>query len=129
MHGPLWNIHKTHHQPDHSGLELNDVFSLFFGCIAIILIVFGPEIGSIGMTGAGFGISLYGFTYFLLHDLLIHRRVKLLNKSKNPFLKAIAEAHHDHHKSREKNTGVSFGLLLVHKKYFQKHYYRKNQKL
>lgn len=128
MHGPLWNIHKTHHEHNHSRPELNDVFSLFFGGTAVVLLVYGLEHQYDWITGAGIGISLYGFTYFLLHDLLIHRRIKLINKINNPVLKALAEAHHDHHKTQEKDNGVSFGLLLVHKKYFKKHFYRKNQK-
>ena len=124
MHGPLWNIHKSHHQHTNSPLELNDVFSLFFGGLAIFLIVLGLDTNNMGMAGAGVGISLYGFTYFILHDLFIHRRIKLFKKSRSPFLSALAEAHRDHHKSREKEPGTSFGLLLVNRKYLQKHYKR-----
>lgn len=129
MHGPLWNIHKTHHQHKHAGgLELNDLFSLFFGSIAVLLIIHGLDTQNMLMAGAGTGISLYGCVYFILHDLFIHRRIKLLKKSKSPFLNALTEAHYDHHKNREKEKSTSFGLLLVNKKYFLKYYYRKKLK-
>ena len=128
MHGPLWNIHKTHHQHNETALELNDVFTLFFGGIAVVLIIWGLETGNMLMAGAGTGISLYGCTYFVLHDLLIHRRIKLFKRSRSSFLNALAEAHRDHHKSRVKEKGTSFGLLLVDKKYFKKHYHRKEEK-
>lgn len=29
MHGPLWMIHKTHHQHSKSFFEWNDLFSLY----------------------------------------------------------------------------------------------------
>ena len=124
MHGPLWNIHKTHHQHSNSPLELNDLFSLFFGGISVVLIVWGLNTQNPFMSGTGLGIALYGLVYFILHDLFIHRRIKMFRKSRSPYLNALAEAHRDHHKSREKEPGTSFGLLWVNRKYFQKHYQR-----
>ena len=127
MHGPLWNIHKTHHQHTKTAVELNDLFALLFGGIAIVLLVWGLNTENSILAGAGTGISLYGFSYFILHDLFIHRRIKLFKRSESPFLNALAEAHRDHHKSREKENSTSFGLLLIHKKYFKKHYHRRHK--
>lgn len=119
MHGWLWQIHKTHHSKTKGFFELNDIFSLLFGSVAVILIV-------LGFTSLdyrfwlGVGITLYGFSYFLLHDILIHRRLKFLKRPKNTYLDAISQAHRDHHKSRARDGSVSFGLLLVPKKYYMK---------
>lgn len=129
MHGPLWNIHKTHHQQQKDKKwELNDLFSIFFTGLAIFFLIRGLQLQNALLSGAGVGISLYGMTYFVLHDVFIHRRIKFFRHSRNPLLKALAEAHYDHHKSKERNGSVSFGLLLVNKQYYVKHFRKKGRK-
>lgn len=118
MHGLLWKIHKTHHTKTKGFFELNDIFSFIFGSIAVILIILGLNNLDYRFW-IGTGISLYGFSYFILHDVLIHRRLKFLKKPANNYLDAISKAHRDHHKTRERDGSVSFGLLLVPKKYFR----------
>ncbi|SNS30858.1 beta-carotene 3-hydroxylase [Belliella buryatensis] len=118
MHGPLWNIHKTHHQPSKSYFELNDLFSLLFGSIAIVLIILGLSDLDYRFW-MGVGISLYGISYFFLHDVLIHRRLKWFDRPKNSFLRGIFKAHQAHHATNKKNDAVSFGLFIVPKKYFK----------
>ena len=85
MHGPLWMIHKTHHQHSKSFFELNDLFSLLFGSIAVILIFLGVETLDYRFW-MGIGISLYGALYFVLHDVLVHRRLTWFGKPKHPVL-------------------------------------------
>ena len=118
MHGPLWSIHKTHHQASKSFFELNDLFSLLFGSIAVILIIKG--IGQLDYRfWMGTGISLYGISYFFLHDVLIHRRVKWFDRPRNSFLRGIFKAHQAHHATNKKDDAVSFGLFIVPKRYFR----------
>lgn len=119
MHGPLWMIHKTHHQPSKSFFELNDVFSLLFGGVAVWLIFLGVENLDYRFW-VGVGISLYGMLYFVLHDVLVHRRVRWFDSPKSGFLRGIFKAHQAHHRSRERDGAVSFGLFWVPKKYFRK---------
>lgn len=119
MHGPLWKIHKTHHQPSKSFFELNDLFSLFFGSIAIVLIFLGVEALDYRFW-MGVGISTYGMLYFFLHDVLVHRRLKWFERPKNSWLMGIFKAHQAHHKTNQKEGAVSFGLFLVPKEYFKK---------
>lgn len=119
MHGPLWKIHKTHHQPSKSWFELNDLFSLFFGSVAILLIFLGVDNLDYRFW-IGIGISIYGMTYFWLHDLMIHKRVKLFKKPQNTFLQGIFKAHQAHHFTNQKEGAVSHGLFFVKKKYFKK---------
>lgn len=119
MHGPLWKIHKTHHQPSKSFFELNDLFSLFFGGIAIVLIFLGVEALDYRFW-IGVGISTYGMLYFFLHDVLVHRRLKWFDRPKNSWLMGIFKAHQAHHKTNQKEGAVSFGLFLVPKEYFKK---------
>jgi beta-carotene 3-hydroxylase len=118
MHGPLWAIHKTHHQSSKHFFEWNDLFSLLFGSIAVILIIVG--VGNFDYRfWMGVGISLYGMLYFFLHDVLIHRRMKWFQKPKNGFLKGIFRAHQAHHRTNKKEDAVSFGLFVVPKEYFK----------
>jgi beta-carotene 3-hydroxylase len=119
MHGILWKIHKTHHTKTKGFFELNDVFSLLFGTTAVILIILGLNTLNY-LFWIGFGITLYGFTYFVLHDILIHKRMKVKQKPEGSYLEAISKAHRDHHKTKERDGSVSFGLLIVPFKYFKR---------
>lgn len=118
MHGPLWMIHKTHHQPSKSFFELNDLFSILFGSVSLILIFLGVDTLDYRFW-IGAGISLYGVLYFILHDVWVHRRLKWFERPKNYFLKGIFKAHQAHHKTNQKDDAVSFGLFLVPKKFFK----------
>lgn len=118
MHGPLWMIHKTHHQPSKSFFELNDLFSLLFGSVAVLLIFKGIDTFDYRFW-MGVGISLYGVLYFFLHDVLVHRRLKWFDRPKNTFLKGIFKAHQAHHRTNQKEDAVSFGLFVVPKKFFK----------
>ncbi|MGW8121695.1 sterol desaturase family protein [Roseivirga echinicomitans] len=118
MHGVLWEIHKTHHRQSKGYFELNDLFTVIFGGAAIVLIFLGIESLDYRFW-LGCGISLYGMLYFILHDVLIHKRLNLLGRPKSKYLQAIAKAHRAHHKSKEKEDGESFGLFLIPKKYFR----------
>ncbi|NVK51144.1 MAG: sterol desaturase family protein [Cyclobacteriaceae bacterium] len=118
MHGPLWMIHKTHHQPSKSFFELNDLFSLGFGSVAVLLIFLGMDSLDYRFW-IGIGISVYGISYFFLHDVLVHRRLKWFDRPKNSFLKGIFRAHQAHHRTNQKNDAVSFGLFIVPKEFFK----------
>lgn len=119
MHGPLWMIHKTHHTHSKSFFEWNDLFSLLFGSIAVVLIFLGATTLDYRFW-MGVGITLYGLLYFVLHDVLVHRRLTWFGKPKHPFLKGIYKAHQAHHKTNKKDDAVSFGLFVVPKEFFNK---------
>lgn len=118
MHGPLWMIHKTHHQPSKTFFEMNDLFSVLFGSIALILIFKGVDSLDYRFW-MGVGISLYGILYFVLHDVLVHRRLKWFDRPQNGFLKGIFKAHQAHHRTNQKEDAISFGLFVVPKKFFK----------
>jgi beta-carotene 3-hydroxylase len=118
FHGPLWFIHKTHHQERHGWLELNDVFSIGFAAFALWLIWTGHYTLDYRLW-IGIGISIYGNVYFIFHDWFIHNRFKAF-KSNSRYLMAIRRAHKIHHKSMKKEPAEEFGLLVVGKKWFRK---------
>ena len=66
------------------------------------------------------GITLYGATYFLIHDIAIHERVNFpaLQQSKNKYLRAIIRAHVAHHRPKNKKDFHNYGLLIFPSKYF-----------
>jgi beta-carotene 3-hydroxylase len=118
FHGPLWFIHKTHHQERHGFLELNDMFSIGFAALSMYLMYLGKDDFGVYFW-IGLGISVYGIIYFIFHDWFIHNRFKAF-KSSNWYLLGIRRAHKMHHKSTKKNPSEEFGLLWASRKYFKK---------
>ena len=119
MHGFLWYLHKDHHQVDkNKTLQKNDAFFLIFAIPSAILIIYGIENFSYQLY-IGIGIALYGLAYFVVHEIIIHQRVKILNRIDNKYIRAIRFAHKVHHKKLEKENSDSFGMLLVSFKYFK----------
>lgn len=113
MHGFLWVLHKDHHTREHHPFEWNDLFALIFAMPSIILIVLGVEELDHRFF-IGVGIALYGLAYFLFHDVLVHRRLKILDNIDNHYFRAIVRAHNDHHIGK-KNYGF---ILMIPWKYF-----------
>ncbi|RIA47273.1 sterol desaturase family protein [Dichotomicrobium thermohalophilum] len=112
MHGPLWFIHKTHHRPRHGLFELNDLFALLFAAIAAPLFYFGAR-GYPPLLGIALGMIGYGLAYFLVHDVLVHRRIGHRFTPARGYLRRVHQAHHMHHAVRERDGAVSFGFLMT----------------
>jgi beta-carotene 3-hydroxylase len=120
MHGFLWYLHQDHHQPHNHSIEKNDAFFLIFAIPSWLCIMLGLQHQNYYTAAIGFGIALYGLAYFLVHEIIIHQRIKIFSRSNNKYIKAIRKAHKMHHKHLNKEHGESFGMLLVAKKYFKK---------
>ncbi len=120
MHGFLWNLHKDHHDGGYHPFQKNDAFFLIFAIPCWLFIMFGMMYQIGWMIAAGVGVLLYGFCYFLVHDVIIHQRFKWFSRSKNRYIRVIKWAHKMHHKHRNKYQGEAFGLLIVSTKYWQK---------
>lgn len=120
MHGLLWRLHKDHHNKESSGFfEHNDFFFLTFAIPGIICLLAGMNNGYNYIFWIGIGITLYGLTYFLVHDVFIHQRFRLFRHSNNRYFRAIRRAHKMHHKHIGKEEGECFGMLWVPFKYFR----------
>lgn len=119
MHGPLWILHKDHHTHESPGFfEHNDFFFLIFAIPGIAALYAGMQNGYNFLFWFGLGITLYGFTYFLIHDIFIHRRLKIFKRTNNAYLRAISKAHKIHHKHLKKENGECFGLLWPTYRYY-----------
>lgn len=120
MHGFLWYLHKDHHHREPGFFEKNDAFFLIFAIPSATFFVVGSAIeGWFPLFFVGVGIALYGIAYFLVHDIFIHQRFKMLRRSNLKYFKAIRKAHKVHHKHLNKEDGECFGMLLVPPKYIK----------
>ncbi len=121
MHGFLWSLHKDHHKKDHdSWFERNDAFFLFYAVVSMSFISLAVYQGFWPGWPIGLGILAYGIAYFIVHDIFIHQRFKLLRNANNWYARGIRRAHKMHHKHLGKEDGECFGMLLVPFKYFRK---------
>jgi beta-carotene 3-hydroxylase len=120
MHGFLWYLHEDHHRPGKHFFEKNDAFFLIFAVPSWLCIMLGLQKQAYWVAAIGFGIALYGLGYFLVHEVIIHQRIKWFTRSNNTYIRSIRWAHKMHHKHLDKEDGESFGMLLVAKKYRDK---------
>ena len=127
MHGFLWYLHEDHHKPTAGFFEKNDAFFVIFAIPSWLCIMLGSMNQNYWAVSIGFGIALYGFAYFVVHEIIIHQRFKYFTRSNNRYIRAIRWAHKMHHKHIGKEEGESFGMLLVAKKYWDK--IRRDEKL
>ena len=123
MHGFAWFLHADHHsrkpQKSDSFFEKNDSFFVIFALPAMLAFIFGAIEAFPLLIAAGIGITLYGATYFLVHDVLFHQRFNLLKIRGNFYLRAIRRAHGMHHVHYTMENGECFGLLVFPLKYLK----------
>jgi len=117
FHGPLWILHRSHHVPSTGGgksrwrIESNDAFSLIFAGIAMACMAAGGDPLSAPFA-FGFGVTAYGFAYFFVHDIFVHRRVASIYLGIR-WMAKVREAHRYHHRSIGKVSTGPFGLFLT----------------
>lgn len=118
MHGFLWNWHRDHHNHHNGFFEVNDLFAVVFAAVAIALIGTGVALPEWGfLTWIGSGVTLYGFFYFVFHDVIVHRRLKVKIDTSGRYMQRIMRAHYIHHKIHAKEGAEAFGFLYAPKKY------------
>ena len=113
MHGPLWFLHEDHHVLTGKPLQKNDSFALIFAIPSASGFIFGSIYQNDILFFSGLGILLYGIAYLFVHDIFIHRRIKIFTKPKNSYLRAVLYEHRKHHANEQKENGEFFGMLFV----------------
>ncbi len=112
-HGPLFVVHRSHHRPRLGRFEWNDVLSGTHAPVAIALILFGclaePGVAREVAFGGGLGMTLFGLSYMLVHDGLVHGRIPVGPLAKSAFLQRVKEAHLRHHHNGGR---APYGLFL-----------------
>ncbi|MBU2649419.1 MAG: sterol desaturase family protein [Bacteroidetes bacterium] len=119
MHGFLWVLHKDHHIRDGRKWEYNDLFAVFFAIPSVLLILFGIRNDNPWLLFTGIGIALYGFAYFLFHDVFVHQRIKTGRQVSNRYLRATLKAHLEHHTPR---AHYNYGFLIAPWKYYREEF-------
>jgi len=120
MHGLLWHLHRDHHKKTEGRFfEKNDYFFLIFAIPGILLFLAGTLARQPVLLSIAAGITLYGFTYFVVHDIFIHQRFNLFRNTHNVYLLALRRAHKMHHKHIDKDNGECFGMLLFPFRYIR----------
>jgi beta-carotene 3-hydroxylase len=112
MHGWLWSLHRSHHEPREGAFEKNDWFAVIFAVPSIVLIYLGAN-GTPLALAAGIGILGYGLIYFFFHDILVHRRIDFGLRPKKGYLARVVQAHRLHHAVEGKHGCVSFGFIFA----------------
>jgi beta-carotene 3-hydroxylase len=116
LHGPLWFLHRSHHEPRSGWWEWNDLVSLAYGAASAALVIYGIQHQSYTL-GIGIGIAVYGVLYFWLHDIIIHRRIKLKYQFRSRYINRLIRAHKLHHKHLGRAPGEAYGFLYAAPKY------------
>ena len=119
MHGFMWFWHEDHHRKKPKIFEKNDIFFVIFATPSVVLLISNLWYPSIITCSMGFGITAYGFAYFVVHDLIIHQRISNSFLRKNSYFNALIQAHKDHHANINKEGCKNFGMLFIPNKYFQ----------
>lgn len=114
MHGFLWRLHRSHHEPRAGVLEGNDWFAVMGAVPAIGLIFAGTVLGwGAALMWLGIGVTGYGMIYFGFHDVIVHRRVPVSWVPRSRYMKRIVQAHRLHHVVETRAGTVSFGFIYA----------------
>jgi beta-carotene 3-hydroxylase len=109
MHGVGMRLHRSHHRRTGGGLEANDAFPVVFAaltCFGLWLGFHAPHWSE--LVPIGVGITAYGAVYALIHDVYIHRRLRVFGARRIAVLDRLADAHALHHRF----GGAPFGMLV-----------------
>lgn len=115
-HGPLYGLHASHHPPPGSPptwLEANDAFSIGHALLAMGLLAIGglalPHgLPAVILVGIGIGASIFGVSYWIVHDGLAHHRLPVRFLLHFRWLRRVRAAHEIHHR----HGGPPYGLFL-----------------
>ena len=112
-HGPLWFLHRSHHEEREGFFERNDLFAVFHAGLAITLLLVGC-VGPVGWLrelwfGFGLGMTAFGALYMLVHDGLIHERLPVTVLERLPWIHRLAAAHRAHHRTGRFPYGMFLG--------------------
>lgn len=107
MHGFGIGLHRSHHYTGEGGFELNDLYPLMFSSVAIAAFTVGTFASVRPLVPVGIGITLYGVSYLFVHEIYIHRRLRLVN-GRHRLLEWMKASHRIHHLY----GGEPFGMLL-----------------
>lgn len=116
MHGIGERLHRSHHanaaRSKPALIETNDLYPVAFAGIVMALLALGFNVSGFAvLVPVCIGITVYGATYFTVHDVYIHRRIRLWGESKPAVLEHLADAHRTHHATNGEPYGMLFPIV------------------
>lgn len=116
MHGIGERLHRSHHanaaRSRPALIEANDLYPVAFAGVVMALLALGFNVSGFAvLVPACVGITVYGATYFTVHDIYIHRRIRLWGRSKPAVLEHLAGAHRKHHATNGEPYGMLFPIV------------------
>lgn len=108
MHGPGRRWHDSHHAPPAGRWERNDLFPLCFSVVGVVAFALAAAgVAPPWVWWAAAGVTSYGVAYLVVHELFIHRRVRVRVPDVG-YLRWLRASHAAHHV----DGGEPFGMLL-----------------
>jgi beta-carotene 3-hydroxylase len=121
-HHPLWRVHRHHHRAPVGapsvGFNPNDVLSVSHAPVSIalaliaVVVGFGTVTGQVAL-GACLGMIVYGSLYVLFHDGVVHGRLPVQGLMRYGWVRAIVDAHAEHHRTNHEPYGFFVSPLFV----------------
>jgi len=119
MHGALERLHLSHHR--NAGAEFadkspepNDVFPIAFSVVVVVAFWAGFNVsGLVWLLPLFMGVTLYGLVYTLVHDGIIHGRIRWMKRTNDAWSQSLANAHRSHHRSNGEPYGMLFPWLTM----------------
>ncbi len=114
MHGFGIGLHRSHHRRVRPGesprrWEANDAYPVLFAATVMIGLALGFNVAGFAfLVPVGVGVTVYGATYAVVHDVYIHRRLALFGHRRPRLLERLAVAHQVHHD----RNGAPYGMLV-----------------
>jgi beta-carotene 3-hydroxylase len=119
MHGVLHHWHVSHHRnaaatfADKSP-EPNDAFPAIFSLVVVAALWVGFNVaGYAWLLPLFLGVSAYGVAYTLVHDGIIHGRIRWMKRIDTRWSNALARSHRDHHRTNGEPYGMLFPALTM----------------
>lgn len=119
MHGALEQWHMSHHRNAANTFadkapEPNDVFPLAFSVVVIVAFWTGFNVVGFGWLLPLFvGVTLYGVVYTVVHDGIIHGRIRWMKRIDTSWSTRLATAHRSHHRCNGEPYGMLFPWLTM----------------
>ena len=105
-HGPLWFIHRSHHEESEGFFEANDIFAVFYGVLSMGMIAYGSEYSVPLCSGIGAAIAVFGIAYLLVHDGYMHDRLPMSFLGRISFFRKLKAMHILHHRKNQAPYGL-----------------------
>lgn len=119
MHGALERLHLSHHRNAAAEFaakspEANDVFPLAFSVVVIAAMWAGFNVDGLSWLLPTFvGVTFYGVVYTVIHDGIIHGRVRWMKRGDSRLAASLAVAHRSHHRANGEPYGMLFPWLTM----------------